>query len=94
MKIQRSDILRFLHFAHKFLESTVEDKSPPVVLTFTEGSYSIALTKCELMLTYLCNRIDSKTSEQFMALPFEFLRDFSTGSGLIELSEVIENEES
>ena len=94
MKIQRSDIRRFLHFAHKFLESTVEDKPSPVVLTFMERSYSIAMTKCGLMLTYLCNRIDSETSEQVIALPFEFLHDFSIGSGLLELSEVIENGEN
>ena len=94
MKIQRSDIRRFLHFAHKFLESTVKDEPPPLVLTFMERSYSIAMTKCGLMLAYLCNRIDSETSEQVMALPFEFLRDFSIGGGLLELSEVIENGES
>jgi len=94
MKIQRSDIRRFLHFAQKFLQATVEVEPPPVVLTFTERSYSIAMTKCGLMLTYLCNRIDSEGKEQVMALPFDFLRDFSVGSGLIELSEVIENGES
>ncbi len=94
MKIQRSDIRRFLQFAYKSWESTVEDEPPPVLLTFMENSYSIAMIKGGLMLTYLCNRVDSETSEQVMAFPFEFLHDFSIGSGIVELREVIENGES
>ena len=94
MKIQRSDIRRFLQFAYKSWESTVEDEPPPVLLTFMENSYSIAMIKGGLMLTYLCNRVDCETSEQVVAFPFEFLHDFSIGSGIVELREVIENGES
>ena len=94
MKIQRSDIRRFFQFAPKSWESTIEGEPPPVVVTFMESSYSIAMIKGGLMLTYLCNRVDSETSEQVMAFPFELLSDFSMGSGIVELSEVIENGES
>ena len=94
MKIQRSDIRRFLQFAYKSWESTVEDEPQVVVLTFMESSYSIAMIKGGLILTYLCNRIDSETSEQVMAFPFELLHDFSIGSGIIELREVIDNGKS
>ncbi len=94
MKIQRSDIRRFLRFTHKLWKSTIEGEPQIVVLTFMESSYSIAMIKGGLMLTYLCNRVDSETSEQVMAFPFEFLHDFSIGSGIVELREVIENGES
>ena len=43
------------------------------------------------MLTYLCNRVDSETIEQAIAVPFEFLRDCSIGTGTVELHEVVEN---
>ena len=94
MKIQRSDIRRFLQFAYKFWALTVEGMPQVVVVTFMERSYSIAMIKDGLMLTYLCNRVDSETSEQVMAFPFELLSDFSIGSGIVELREVIENGES
>ena len=94
MKIQRSDIRRFLQFAYKSWESTIEGEPQVVVLTFMESSYSIAMIKGGLMLTYLCDRVDYETSEQVMAFPFEFLHDFSIGSGIVELREVIENGES
>ena len=44
-----------------------------------------------LMLTYLCNRVDSETSEQAVALPFEFLRDCSIGTGTVDLQVIVEN---
>ena len=94
MKIQRSDIRRFLQFAPKSWELTIESEPQVVVVTFMERSYSIAMIKDGLMLTYLCDRVDCETSEQVMAFPFEFLRDFSIGSGIVELREVIENGES
>ena len=94
MKIQRSDIRRFLQFAHKFWESTVEGEPQVVVVTFMERSYSIAMIKDGLMLTYLCDRVDCETSEQVMAFPFKLLRDFSIGSGIVKLREVIESGES
>ena len=94
MKIQRSDIRRFLQFAYKSWESTVEGEPQVVVVTFMERSYSIAMIKDGFMLTYLCNRVDCETSEQVVAFPFEFLHDFSIGSGIVELREVIENGES
>ena len=94
MKIRRSDIRRFLQFADKSWESTVEDEPPPVLLTFMENSSSIAMITGGLMLTYLCDRVDCETSEQVVAFPFELLRDFSIGSGIVELREAIENGES
>ena len=94
MKIQQSDIRRFLPFTHKLWKSSIEGEPQVVFLTFMESSYSIAMIKGGLMLTYLCNRVDSETSEQVMAFPFELLSDFSMGSGIVELREVIENGES
>ena len=94
MKIQRSDIRRFLRFTHKLWKSTIEGEPQVVVVTFMESSYSIAMINGGLMLTYFCDRVDSETSEQVMAFPFELLSDFSMGSGIVELREVIENGES
>ena len=47
-----------------------------------------------LLLTYLCNRVDSEASEQAVAAPFGLLQDCSNGTGTVELDEVVENGES
>ena len=44
-----------------------------------------------LLLTYLCNRVDSEASEQAVAAPFGLLQDCSNGTGTVELHEVVEN---
>ena len=91
MKIQPSDIGRFLQLARKMWKSHYEGDSQIVVFTFTERSYSIATARDGLLLTYLCNRVDSETSEQAVALPFEFLRDCSIGTGTVDLQVIVEN---
>ena len=72
-------------------KSAFEDDSQTVVFTFTERSCSIAMARDGLMLTYLCNRVDSETSEQAVALPLGLLEDCSNGTGMVELHEVLEN---
>ena len=44
-----------------------------------------------LLLTYLCNRVDTEASEQAVALPLGLLQDCSSGTGAVELHEVVEN---
>jgi len=45
MKVRRSYIGRFLHFARKTWKSTIEDDSQSVVFTVIDGSNSIAMAK-------------------------------------------------
>ena len=45
MKIEGSDIHRFLQFAHKLWKSTFEGEPQTVVLTFTSSGYRIAMAK-------------------------------------------------
>ena len=94
MKIQPSDIGRFLQLARKYLKSAFEDDFQIVVFTFTERSCSIGMARDELLLTYRCNRVDSETIEQAVALPFGLLQDCSNGTVTVELLEVVENGES
>ncbi len=91
MKIQRSVIGRFLQLAFKMWKSNYEGDSQLVVFTFTERACSIAMARDGLMLTYLCNRVDSETIEQAFALPLGFLQVCSNGTGTVELHEVVEN---
>ncbi len=91
MKIQPSDIGRFLQLARKYLKSAFEDDFQTVVFSSTGRSCSIAMARDGLMLTYLFNRVDSETSEQAVALPFGLLQDCSNGTGTVELHEVVEN---
>ena len=88
MKIQRSDISRFLQFSRKIWRSNHEGNSQVVVFTFTARNCSIALAKDRLILTYLCNRVDLETGEQVMAVPFELLQDCSGWNGIVDLREV------
>ena len=89
MKIQPSDFGRFLQLARKMWRSNYEDDFQIVVFTFTERSCSIAMARDGLLLTYLCNRVDSETSEQAVALPLGLLQDCSNGTGTVELHEVV-----
>lgn len=91
MKIQRSVIGRFLQLAFKMWKSHYEGDSQLVVFTFTGRSCSIAMARDGLLLTYLCNRVDSETSEQAVALPLGLLQVCSNGTGTVELHEVVEN---
>ena len=94
MKIQASDIGRCLQLARKMWKSNYEGYSQIVVFTFTGRSCSIAMARDGLLLTYLCNRVDSEASEQAVAAPFGLLQDCSNGTGTVELDEVVENGES
>ena len=91
MKIQPSDIGRFLQIARKMWRSNHEGDSQIVVFTVTERSCSIAMARDALLLTYLCNRVDTEASEQAVALPLGLLQDCSSGTGAVELHEVVEN---
>lgn len=93
MKIQLSDIGRFLQLARKYLKSAFEDDFQTVVFTFTERSYSIAMARDGLLLTYLCNRVDAEASEQAIAVPIGLLQDCSNGIGTVELCVVVKNGE-
>ena len=93
MKIQPSDIGRFLQLARKMWKLAFEDDSQIVVFTNTERSCSIAMARDGLLLTYLCNRVDTETSEQVIAAPFVLLQDCSNGTGTVELHEVVESGE-
>lgn len=72
-------------------KSNHEGDSQIVVFTFTEGSCSIELARDGLLLTYLCNRVESETIEQVIAVPFELLKDCSDGTGVVDLLKVVEN---
>ncbi len=93
MKIQPSDIGRFLQLARKMWRSNDEGDSQIVVFTVTERVCSIAMAKNGLLLTYLCNRVDSETSEQAVALPLGLLQDCSNGTGILDLQVIVENGE-
>ena len=93
MKIQPSDIGRFLQFARKMWKSNYEGDSQIVVFTFTEGSYSIEMARDGLLLTYLFNRVDAETNEQVIAAPFELLQDCSDSTGTVDLQVIVENGE-
>ena len=93
MKIQQSDIQRFLQLACKMWKSNHEGDSQIVVFTFTGRSCSIAMARDGLLLTYLCNRVDSEASEQAVALPLGLLQDCSDGTGTLDLQVIVENGE-
>ena len=93
MKIQPSDIRRFLQLARKMWKSNYEGDLQTVVFTFTERSCSIAMARDGLLLTYLCNRVDSETSEQAFAVPLGLLQDCSNGTGIVDLQSIVENGE-
>lgn len=94
MKIQRSDIRRFLQLACKMWKSSAEGDSQLVVFSVTERACSIAMVRDRLLLTYLCNRVDSETSEQAIAVLFRLLQDCSDGTGTLDLQSIVENGES
>ena len=94
MKIQPSDIRRFLQLARKMWKSNYEGDLQTVVFTFTERSCSIAMARDGLLLTYLCNRVDSETSEQAFAVPLGLLQDCSNGTGTVDLQATVESGES
>lgn len=94
MKIQPSDILRFLYLARKYLKSTVEDDCQTVVFTSTEDTIAIAMPRDGLLLTYLCSRVESETCEQTIGVPIRLLHDSSNGTGTVELHEVVVNGDS
>ena len=94
MKIQRSDIRRFLQLARKMWISRYEDDSQLVVFTFTESCCSIAMARDGLLLTYLCNRVDTETNEQVIAAPVGLLQDCSNGTGTVDMQKVVKNGES
>ena len=93
MKIQPSDIGRFLQLARKMWKSNYEGYSQTVVFAFTERSFSIAMARDGLLLTYLCNRVDAETSEQVIAIPFGLLQDCLDGNGVVDLQSIVENGE-
>ena len=94
MKIQPSDIGRFLQIARKMWRSNHEGDSQIVVFTCTESCCSIAMARDGLLLTYLCNRVDTETNEQVIAAPLELLHDCSNGTGVVGLKKVVKNGES
>ena len=93
MKIQPSDIGRFLQLARKMWKSNHESDSQVVALTFTERRCSIAMARDGLLMTYLCDRVDSEASEQAIGAPFGLLQDFSNGEGTLDLQVIVENGE-
>ena len=93
MKIQQSDIGRFLQLARKMWKSHYEGDSQIVVFTFTERTCSIAMAREGLILTYLCNRVDTEASEQVIAVPFELLHDCTNGTVTLDLQSIVENGE-
>ena len=93
MKIQRSDMGRFLQLVRKTWKSNNEVDSQAVVCTVIESGYSIAMEKDGLLLTYLCNQVDLEISEQSIAMPLAFVLEYSTENGMVELHEAIENGE-
>ena len=94
MKIQRSDISRFLWRVRKMWKSNCNGGARTVVFTFTGSSYSIVMAKEGLLLTYLCNRVDTEASEQAFAAPFGLLQKCRSGPGTLDLREIVENGES
>ena len=94
MKILPSNIGRFLQLARKMWSSNYEDDSQLVVLTFTESCCSIAMATDGLLMSYLCNRVDTETNEQVIAAPFDLLQDCSNGSGSVDMKKVVKNRES
>ncbi len=93
MKIQQSDIGRFLQLARKMWRSNDEGDSKIVVFTVTERACSIAMARDGLLLTYLCNRVDAETNEQVIAAPFELMQVCSNGTGTLDLQVIVENGE-
>jgi hypothetical protein len=93
LKIRQSDVRRFLQIADRMWKSMRGDGSPTVVFAFTERSYSIAMVEGGLLLTYLCNRVNGDMGEQVLAVPMELSRDCSTGSGIVDLEEAVEEGE-
>lgn len=94
VKIQLSDLRRFLQLASKMWKSSYIGDSQIVVFTFTKKSCSIAMARDGLLLTYLCNRVDAEANEQVFSLPIGLLKDFSNGTGMVVLCEVVENGDS
>ncbi len=93
MKIQLSDIGRFLQHARKMWRSNNEGASQIVVFTFTERSCSIEMARDGLLLTYLCNRVSTETGGQVIAVPFELLHDCTNGTVTLDLQSIVENGE-
>ena len=75
-------------------KSNYEGALQIVVFTSTERSFSIAMARDRLLLTYLCNRVDIETNEQLIAVPLELLRDCSIGTGVDDVQAIVENGES
>ena len=94
MKIQQSDIQRFLQFARTMWKSNHEGDSQIVVFTVTQRACLIAMARDGLLLTYLCDRVDSEASEQVIAVLVELLQDCSDGTGIVDLQLIVENGES
>ena len=64
-------------------KSNYEGDSQIVVFTFTERSCSIAMARDGLLLTYLCNRVDSEANEQVIAARLSFCRIAQMGLALL-----------
>lgn len=94
VKIQLSDLRRFLQLACKMWKSSYLDDSQLVVFTFTKSYCSIASARHGLLLTLLCNRVDAEANEQVFLLTIGLLKDFSNGTGVVDLCEVVENGDS
>ncbi len=94
MKVQLSDIGRFLQHARKMWKLHYEGDSQIVVFSFIESCCSIAMARDALLLTYLCNRVDSETSEQVIAAPFGLLQDCSNCTGVVDLQVIVKSGES
>ena len=93
MKIQRSVIGRFFQLTRKMWKSNHEGDSQIVVFTVTERACSIAMERDGLLLTYFCNRVDTETSGQAIAVPFELLQVCSNGTGTLDIQVIVENGE-
>ncbi len=91
MKIQLSDIGRFLQLACKMWKWNYEGDSLIVVFTVTQRACSIAMARDGLLLTYLCDRVDSEASEQVIAVLVELLHDCTIGTGVVDLQKVVKN---
>lgn len=65
-----------------------------VVFTVTQRSCSIEMARDGLLLTYLCNLVDTETGWQVIAVPFELLRSCSNDTGILDLQMIVENGES
>ncbi len=85
MKIRSNDVKRFLQFARKFWGSHFRDQSSTVVLSFNASNYTISMQRQGLVLSYLCNRVDSVSDHETIAVPLDLLRDCVNSSETITL---------